>query len=68
MAAVIEYYYLRVIDPDTQQQVLVYVDTSEQGMLYDPTTFQTDYKSNFSGNNIIDIISIQKIIKTSVHT
>lgn len=51
----IEYYYLRITDPDPpHSQVLVYLDTSEQKMLYDPITFQTDYKSNYSGNNTID--------------
>ena len=44
------YYYLRVIDPVSDKTVLVYADTSEQEMLYDPETYEGDYKSNYSGN------------------
>lgn len=43
------HYYLWVIDPESKEEVLVYVDTSIQDILYDPITFRGDYKSNYSG-------------------
>ena len=32
------FFELRVDDPEGGQEVLTYIDTSEQGMLYDPET------------------------------
>lgn len=46
------YFLLEVQDPDDpngQEMELVYIDTSEQGMLYDPETFTSNYRSNLSG-------------------
>ena len=57
------YNKLWVMDPESNKKVLVYVDTSEQGLLYDPQTFQGDYKSNYSG--IIGQLIVMRLLKTN---
>ena len=42
------FFALWVTMPQSNDEVLAYVDTTEQELMYDPETYITDYKSNLS--------------------